>query len=142
MNDPAQESAFLGRGWSFPPAFDRFSRGVEMVQGEKDIEQSLRLIFGITPGQRQMLPQFGCDLAQFLFQPLDTSLETMIETVVSRALLDYEPRINVNGVTVTQGDDITRQEILIAVTYTVRSTNRRYNLVYPYYLNEATGIPG
>ena len=142
MNDPAQESAFLGRGWAFPPAFDRFTCGAEMVQGDQDIEQSIRLIFGITPGQRQMLPPFGCDLAQFAFQPLDTSLATMIETVVSRALLDYEPRINVNSVTVVPGDDIGGQQIIITVAYSVRSTNRRYNLVYPYYLNEATGVPG
>lgn len=142
MNPPAKESAFLGRGWAFPPAFDPYLRGAEMVQGEQDIEQSLQLIFGITPGQRQMLPQFGCDLSQFVFQPLDTSLETMIENVVGRALLDYEPRINVNAITVVPGADSARQEVVITVNYTVRSTNRRYNLVYPYYLNEATGIPG
>lgn len=142
MNDPAQSSAFLGRGWGFPPTFDRFTRGVELVQGDKDIDQSIRLIFGITPGQRQMLPPFGCDLRQFVFQPLDTSLATMIETVIRRALLDYEPRINVGAVTVVPGDDLERQEIQITVDYTVRTTNRRYNLVFPYYLNEATGMPG
>lgn len=142
MNDPAQNSAFLGRGWSFPPTFDRFTRGVELVQGDKDIEQSIRLILGITPGQRQMLPAFGCDLAQFLFQPLDTSMATMIETVIRRALLDYEPRINVNAVTVVEGEDAERQEIGITVDYSVRTTNRRYNLVFPYYLNEASGMPG
>lgn len=142
MNTPAQDSGFLGRGWSFPPTFNRFTRGVEMVSGDTDIEQSLRLIFGITPGQRPLLPEFGCDLAQFLFQPLDTSMATMIETVVRRALLDWEPRINVNAVTVTPGADTARQEIRIAVDYAVRTTNRRYNLVFPYYLNEAAGLPG
>lgn len=141
MNTPARDSGFLGRGWGFPPAFNRFTRGVEMVEGEADIHQSLNLIFTIAPGQRQMLPQFGCDLAQFVFQPLDLSLTTMIETTVRRALLDYEPRINVNNITVVPGADAARQEILITVDYTIRTTNRRYNLVYPYYLNEATGIP-
>lgn len=142
MNAPVQDSGFLGRGWSFPPTFDRFTRGVELVQGDADIEQSLRLIFGITPGQRPLLPEFGCDLVQFLFQPLDTSMATMIETVVRRALLDWEPRINVNAVTVTPGADTARQEIRINVDYAVRTNNRRYNLVFPYYLNEAAGLPG
>ncbi len=141
MKQPAQDSAFLGRGWSFPPAFNRFTRGADMVQGETDIEQSIRLIFAITPGQRQMLPPFGCDLAQYVFQPLDLSLATMIETTIRRALLDYEPRINVLNVTAVPGSDTARQEVLVTVDYAIRSTNRRYNLVYPYYLNEATGIP-
>ena len=141
MSAPAHESAFLGRGWSFPPSFDPVLHRANMVEGEADIVQSINLIFAITPGQRQMLPQFGCDLAQFVFQPLDLSLATMIETTIRRALLNYEPRINVNNVTAVAGADTARQEVLVTVDYTVRTTNRRYNLVYPYYLNEATGVP-
>ena len=56
-------------------------------------------------------------------------------------MLDYEPRINVLNVTAVPGSDTARQEVLVTVDYAIRSTNRRYNLVYPYYLNEATGIP-
>ena len=142
MNDPAQDSAFLGRGWSFPPTFDLFTRGATMVNGDDDITQSIRLIFSITPGDRQMLPQFGCDLSQFVFGPIDTSIATMIETEIRMALLNYEPRINVDTVTVVPGNESDPYAILITIDYTVRSNNRRYNYVFPYYVNEATGIPG
>jgi len=140
MNSTAADSSFLGQGWSFPPAFDRFTRGAAMVQGDTDIEQSIRLIFRIAPGERQMLPQFGCDLRQFVFGPNDSSVEAMIESEVRTALRNYEPRIYVEEVVVAPNPDEAQSGILITVEYTVSTTNRRYNLVFPYYLNEATGI--
>ncbi len=140
MNQPAADSSFLGQGWSFPPTFDLFSRGAALVQGDEDIEQSIRLIFHIAPGERQMLPPFGCDLRQFVFGPNDTSVEAMIESEVRAALRNYEPRIYVDLVTVEPGGDNGQSGIVITVDYTVSTTNRRYNLVFPYYLNEATGI--
>jgi hypothetical protein len=87
-----------------------------------------------------MLPQFGCNLAQFVFVALDTSVCTMIATEVRSALLAYEPRIDVSQVTVAPAADSHRNQILISIDYVVRSTNRRYNLVYPFYQNEDTGI--
>lgn len=141
MNSPAQESAFLGRGWSFPPTFSLFTGAAAMVDGDDDIRQSIKLIFQITPGDRQMLPQFGCDLSQFVFGPIDTSIATMIETEIRMALLNYEPRINVDAVNVVPGDAEQADAIIITIDYTVRTNNRRYNYVFPYYLNEATGIP-
>lgn len=138
---PAIESGFLGRGWSFPPSFDLASGGVRMVEGEQDIRQSIHLILGTVPGERQMLPPFGCDLEQFVFGPVDLSVQTMISTIVRRALLNYEPRINVVAVQVRLENDAQRSAILIEIDYVVRTTNRRYNLVYPYYLNESGNTP-
>ncbi len=66
----------------------------------------------------------------------------MIESEVKTALLNYEPRINVETVTLTPELTAAYTAIIIGVTYTVRSTNRRYNLVYPYYVNEGAGVPG
>ncbi len=54
MNDPAQNSAFLGRGWSFPPTFDRFTRGVELVQGERVLWQGR--LKRVMPGRSAALP--------------------------------------------------------------------------------------
>jgi phage baseplate assembly protein W len=113
-----------------------------MAEGEDDIRQSIRLILGIAPGERQMLPPFGCDLGQFVFGPVDTTVQTMVGTLVKRALLDYEPRINVEAVDVTLENSSERSALRIEIDYFVRTTNRRYNLVYPYYLNEGTAIPG
>mgnify|MGYP000918148329 FL=1 len=47
MSEP---SSFLGRGWAFPPAFA--SGGARMTEDEADIDASLRILFGTTPGER------------------------------------------------------------------------------------------
>ena len=134
----AQASAFLGRGWSFPPAFDKaMAPGAEMVEGVADIEQSIRLILGTTPGERTMLPKFGCALSGFLFRKVDLSTETMIRDAVSFALLHYEPRIIVNAIRVS-GAQANEGQIDLAIDYTVRATNSRANLVYPYCKAEGT----
>ena len=148
---PVSDSRFLGTGWAFPITFALHPLGTKvsrpepqarMQVGEEDIRQSIRLIFGIAPGERQMLPDFGCDLSQFVFGPMDLSTRTMIATVVKRALLDYEPRINVLEVKVELENSAARSAILIGVDYVVRTTNRRYNLVYPYYLTDGSGVVG
>ena len=56
--------------------------------------------------------------------------------MVSNAILDYEPRIDLNNLTVSESED---QDglLLISIDYTIRSTNSRYNMVYPFYLKEA-----
>lgn len=141
MKTPAQHAAFLGRGWSFPPTFDELNLGVEMAAGEEDVRQALRLIFAVNPGERQMMPEFGCNLRQFAFATLNESVLTMIEQAVQSALLHYEPRIDVKRVSVAAGVGAESRGIVITVEYVVRTSNRRYNFVYPYYLNEATGIP-
>jgi len=134
----AQANAFLGRGWSFPPAFDKaITRGAEMVEGVADIEQSIRLILGTTPGERTMLPVFGCPLRGFLFRKVDLSTETMIRDAVSYALLHYEPRIVVNAIQVS-GTQANEGQIDVAIDYTVRATNSRANMVYPYCKVEGT----
>ena len=134
----AQANAFLGRGWSFPPTFDQtLAPGAVMVDGVEDIEQSIRLILGTTPGQRTLLPDFGCPLSQFLFQALDLTTETMIKDAVSHALLHWEPRITVNTIQVS-GEQANEGRIDVAIDYTVRATNSRANLVYPYWRTEGT----
>jgi phage baseplate assembly protein W len=155
MNHPpaaqVSDTQFLGTGWAFPITFDlhplkpkdgRPEPQARMREGEDDIKQSIRLIFGIAPGERQMLPAFGCDLSQFIFGPVDLSVRTMIGTVVKRALLDYEPRINVLDVRVVLENSAARSALLIEVEYVVRTTNRRYNLVYPYFLSDGSGVVG
>jgi phage baseplate assembly protein W len=138
----ADTSSFLGRGWSFPPEFTKapgvpHSTGAVMVEGVADIEQSIRLILSTTPGERTMEPKFGCPLADFMFQKIDLSIQAMIQGKVRSALLRFEPRIKVGAITVDISD-AQDGRVDIGVEYTVRTTNSRHNLVYPYCLVEGT----
>lgn len=130
------EKAFLGVGWAFPPALD-VTRVPAMVAYEEDIRQSIMIIMGTEPGERIMRPDFGAGLNRFVFEPANTTTMALIQTRVREALVDWEPRIEIITVTVTL-DPNERNLLLIETTYRVRATNTLHNLVYPFYLQEAT----
>lgn len=128
---------FLGTGWSFPPTFSRYSYSVEMVSDDLDIRQSLWVLFSTSVGERVMLPEYGSRLWQMLFRNVTTTLMTQIEEIVRNAVLYWEPRVDVDSVSV-QPDAGQAGLVLITLAYTIRKTNARNNLVYPFYLLEKT----
>ena len=131
------ENAFLGKGWSFPPSFDKDTKEVGMTEGEPDIENSLRIILATAIGERVMQPKFGCNLNDMVFESLDTSLETEMKNRIETALLYFEPRIDVQSIELFTRNEIEGQ-IIISLSYVIRSTNTRSNLVFPFYLTEGT----
>lgn len=134
------EAEFLGTGWTFPPTFDREGAVVRMAAGEADVRQSLRVLFGTEAGERVMLPTYGSDLGRMVFGTLTTTLKTLIAEAVRSAVLNWEPRIDVDAVTV---EEVPGDEGLITVelAYTIRLTNSRSNLVFPFYVLEGTLVP-
>jgi uncharacterized protein len=132
-------NSFLGRGWNFPPAFSKGGADVIMAEAEEDIVQSIKIILGTRPMERTMQDDFGCDIKEFVFQTMSQRIITGIRQEITDALLYHEPRIEVENVNVDDGK-LESGLLLITIQYRVRSTNTRYNMVYPFYLNEATDI--
>jgi phage baseplate assembly protein W len=133
----AADSAFLGTGWSFPPAFGRGGADVVMVSGVDDIQQSLQILFATRLGERIMQDEFGCALDSVVFEEIDQGLINTLSRTISDAILYHEPRITLDQIDVDESPEQPGL-LLISLTYTVRSTNSRFNMVYPFYLNEAT----
>jgi len=133
------EHTFLGRGWSFPPTFDKNKKGVEMSANEVDIKSSLEILLSTRLGERIMRPEYGANLEELLFETLNTTLETYITGLIRTAIVFHEPRIVLEKVSLDQAP---RNEgiVLIQISYTVRSTNTRENFVYPFYKEEATNL--
>jgi phage baseplate assembly protein W len=131
--------AFLGRGWSFPPAFDRSLARVEMLEEEADIASSLEVLFSTAPGERVMLPQYGCNLDELVFESLDTRMKTLMADKVESAILYHEPSINLESVRLDESREL-EGVVLIEIIYRVKTTNSRFNFVYPYYKLEGTDI--
>ena len=93
-----QNKSFLGRGWSFPPKFNRSLRSVEMLEYEADIASSLEVLLGTMRGERVMLPQYGCNLDELVFENLDTRMKTLMADKIESAILYHEPRIELEKV--------------------------------------------
>lgn len=131
------EQSFLGTGWSFPPTFSLGGADVETVSGAEDIHQSLRILLSTRLGERVMQDAFGCDLLHVLFEEVDQNLINMLTGLISDAILYHEPRIKMNRLNISQSD-MTDGLLLIQIEYTIKTTNSRFNMVYPFYLKEAT----
>jgi phage baseplate assembly protein W len=134
MTAPDPARAFLGTGWAFPPRIEPTGTVAEAVY-EDDIREAIRIILGTNPGERVMRPEFGAGLNEFLFEPVNIATTTRLQRQVREALVTWEPRIDVEDVTVTpQGAPPV--VLLVELVYRVRATNARANLVYPFYLQE------
>jgi uncharacterized protein len=132
----ARGEAFLGTGWSFPPTFEAGGSRLRTVAGAEDIEQSLAILLSTSRGERILRDEFGCALNDFLFGEVSRGLMGRMRDVISQAILYHEPRIRVNDINISDNGTEAGM-LLIGIDYTVRATNSRYNMVYPFYVNEA-----
>jgi phage baseplate assembly protein W len=124
-------NSFVGTGWQFPIDLD-ITGAVAMASGASDLEQAMYLILSTSPGERPMRPEFGCRLAEFVFAPGNATTAALLAAEVRWALLRWEPRVVVEDVVVsTDPDDAAT--LWIDIRYTVKTTNDRRNLVFPFY---------
>lgn len=134
------DQSFLGTGWSFPPTFTKGGADVELVSGVEDIHQSLQILLSTHMGERIMQDDFGCDLNNVLFDEMDQGMINTLTSLISDSILYYEPRISLDHLSVSESE--TQQGLLlISLEYTVRTTNSRFNMVFPFYINESA-TPG
>ena len=130
---------FLGTGWTFPPEFIKSGKnGVVTTSGVDDINESLEILLTTTVGERLLQLEYGSDLTEYVFEPLTATLKAVVETRVRKAIQLYEPRIRLNKLELIP--DNLEGRLLIKLTYTVVTTNTRFNLVLPFYLNEANNV--
>lgn len=125
-------SEFIGSGWAFPLRTDS-TGGIATVSGQREIEESIRLILGTSYGERPMRPEFGCGIHEFVFAPADATTAGRISFEVQASLRRWEPRIDVLDVVVSL-DTEDASTLYIDVTYEVKGTNDPRNLVFPFYV--------
>ena len=125
-------SDLIGTGLAFPLRADQ--RGaLALSHGVDDIEQAIGLILGTAPGERPMRPEFGCAVHDVVFDTIDAAIIGRVQTAVHEALERWEPRIEVIDLDVDPAES-DAGKLLVGITYRVRATSRRYNLVYPFYV--------
>lgn len=131
--------SFLGRGWGFPPEFNKAMKAVKMLENEADIESSLEILLSTKLGERIMVPGYGCNLDELMFKPLNLTLKTFVIDLIKTAILYHEPRIDVDKINIDPTDEL-EGVLLIIIDYTIRTTNSRKNMVFPFYKSEGNEL--
>ena len=134
--DESKQKSFLGRGWAFPPTFDYVTKMPVMVTAEEDIRQSLIILLSTLKNERVMQPEYGSDLIKHIFDEMNNSLYHYLIDLIRNAILINEPRVDVDKIDLKMEVETIR----IYINYTIRSTNSRHNLVYPFFIGEGTNI--
>jgi phage baseplate assembly protein W len=107
---------------------------------KEDIDQSLGILFSTSLTERVMQPLYGCNLQDYQFEPMSSTMLGFVKNTIENAILYHEPRIMIERISVTESDspDAMRGRLLIEVDYVIRSTNSRFNYVYNFYITEGS----
>ncbi|TYB89929.1 GPW/gp25 family protein [Oceaniovalibus sp. ACAM 378] len=128
---------FLGRGTAVP--FRPNTRGgLDLVSGPALVEQSIWIILTTPRGSVEMEPRFGCGIHGLVFSDNTAAARAIIAQQVAEALTEWEARIDLIDLRVSEGTEPT--EIRIEIDYRLRSNNAFFNLVYPFYVREGRDL--
>ena len=93
------------------------------VHYDKDaIFTSLRNLFTTTPGQRFLFPIYGLDLRKYLFQPINDATARSIGMEITKAIKDFEPRVELIQCNIIGKPDDNTYEIDVVVKLPVFNT--------------------
>jgi len=126
------DASFIGRGFYWPMQVDH-TGSIRLTDGAADLDRSMSVVLATAPGERVMRPQFGCRIWDLLFEPVTPNLIGLMAQAVREALAQWEPRVTVENVDPAPNENDPAL-IDIHITYRVKATNDRRNLVYPFYV--------
>lgn len=97
------------------------------------VVNNLKQLLNTSKGERVMLPNYGLDLKQFLFEPLDEQTFTAIRREILSSLKSYAPEVTVTKLSVLSSNEISLTGIasidiklsceIVTDTYEVKQIN-------------------
>lgn len=90
---------------------------------DKDaIFTSLRNLFTTKPGERFLFPKYGLDLRKYIFQPINQATAQAIGSQITKAIKDFEPRVELEQCNIIGKPDDNTYEIDVIVKLPVFNT--------------------
>jgi phage baseplate assembly protein W len=130
---------FLGTGWRFPILPDEAGR-LSYAVGEQSIEHCLRALLLTATGERVMRPDFGTRAQESVFAPGSVQNLRDLENSIATAVRTYEPRVELDSVR-AEADLADESRVTVTVSYRIRRTNTKQNLVFPFYVGLTGSTP-
>lgn len=113
----------FGRGIAFPPRVGPDGR-VAWSEGGQNVRESIQIILLTELRERLRQPDFGGSLAQYLFEPNTVTTRHSIKDRIARALAAWEPRIQVEAVSV-EPDPADPEGAVATINYKLVATQAR-----------------
>lgn len=123
---------FLGKGWAFPILPDETGR-IAYSEGKENIAQSLKILLMTSLGERVMRFDFGNQAPDLVFAPGSIQYLKLLEKTIEEAIVRWEPRVILDRV-LAETNPTEENKILVHIAYSIRGSNARDNLVFPFYV--------
>jgi len=103
---------------------------IDMVEEDASVRQAILLLLSMTPGERVMRPDYGCNLRRLIFSPNDDTTAGLAIHYVRQALDRWEPRIQILRLDADQHAS-DAGVLNIVLEYRVRATQATEQLLLP-----------
>lgn len=107
-----EDSAYFGK----PTSTD-----LQVSYDEGAIMNSLTNLFNTIPGQKVLNPEYGVNLTQWLFEPLNEFTAREIGEAILQGIKRFEPRVNVTHIDVVT--DYNKDQYIIQLAIQIPSLN-------------------
>jgi len=90
-------------------------------------KENLKNLLLTNIGERYMLPNFGCNLARILFDPISDNIKTDIDNSINKAVSKWLPYISIKQIDIKTFEDDPSLEyaIRISVTFSVNNFSKQ-----------------
>lgn len=102
-------------------------KDIRLLYDEQAIYQSIENIFNTIPGQKILNPEFGLDLRQYLFQPINENTALLIGDKIKERLPLYEPRVSVREIKIIGRPKL--NEYFIELSINIPTLNNKRQIV-------------
>ena len=120
----------LGRGLASPLSIDPVTKDFRRLEGPDNVKQCIIDLLTTQVGERVMNEDFGTRLPPLLFENAD-GLVDVIPVHVVEAISRFEPRVRNPKARATV---IGNSTIQVQISWEIRTSGRRENMTYPFYL--------
>jgi len=127
MPDASQFSRI--KGFAFPFAIDAATGGVRAQNDDDKLRANIAHIVLTNVGERIMRRSYGGGVRQLVQDPNDQVLWTLVQHQIGKSVGLLEPRVLLQQVNVSRGDD--GASVLIDIRYIVRRTQAVRSLSIP-----------
>lgn len=79
------------------------------------IKNSLANLFNTIPGERLLLPDYGCDIRRYIFEPISDINGKIIGDSIHNAIVKWESRVRVKNIYVQPLIDENQYNILLRI---------------------------
>jgi len=80
-------------------------------KNENAIAQSIKILLLTYNYERPYNPDLGCNLKQFLFEPIDDITTSIIEDTILKTIRNFEPRVQIEEVIASPNFDLNGYDV-------------------------------